>query len=182
MNRTILLLFVLILVTGLKAQTNQYIAKQGKISFFSYTKVEDIKAENNQVLSIIDLSKNEIAVSMLMRTFVFEKALMQEHFNESYIESDIYPKATFDGEIMDFDRSLEGIQTKIIKGGLTIHGITKDVEIKTDIDNSSGNYIFSSEFNVSIDDFDIKVPGLLAPNIAKSISITFSFEYLAYEN
>lgn len=174
-------IMILILFSSLSPRTEQYITKQGKVSFFSYTTVEDIKADNNQVLSIIDLSKNEIAVSMLMRTFVFEKALMQEHFNESYIESDIYPKATFEGIIQDFDSSSSGVQTKIIKGPLTIHGITKEVEIKTDIDNTLGNYIVSGEFNIAIEDFDIKVPALLAPNIAKTISISFKFEYLPYE-
>jgi hypothetical protein len=181
MSKTTGLLLVLMLCSGLKPRTEQYITKQGKTSFFSYTTVEDIKADNNQVLSIFDLSKNEIAVSMLMRTFVFEKALMQEHFNESYIESDIYPKATFEGAIQDFDSSIEGVQIKLIKGPLTIHGITKNVEIKTTIENTSANYVFYGEFDVSIKDFDIKVPALLAPNIAKTISISFRFEYLPYE-
>jgi len=181
MSKTCTIILIFILYSSLSPRTEQYITKQGKISFFSYTTVEDIKADNNQVLSIIDLAKNEIAVSMLMRTFVFEKELMQEHFNESYIESDIYPKATFEGIIQDFDSSIVGAQTKVIKGPLTIHGITKNVEIKTDIENTLGNYILSGEFDISIEDFDIKVPALLAPNIAKTISISFKFEYLPYE-
>lgn len=69
----------------------------------------------------------------------------------------------------------------MIKGPLTIHGITKNVEIKTNIENTLGNYIFSGEFDVAIEDYDIKVPALLAPNIAKTISISFKFEYLPYE-
>jgi hypothetical protein len=143
--------------------------------------VEDIKAENNQVLSVIDLDKKEIAISMLMRAFVFEKALMQEHFNESYIESDIYPKAIFEGRILEFDKNTKRSQTRLIKGKLTIHGVTKDVTIKTVIDQVNRNYVFSGDFEISIDDFKIKVPGLLAPNIAKKILISFRFYYLPYE-
>ncbi len=163
------------------AQSNQFITRQGQVSFFSYTSVENIEAKNNQVLSIIDISKNEIAASMLMNAFIFKKSLMHEHFNESYIESDLYPKATFEGFISDFDPMAQGLQTKIIKGSLTIHGITKDVEIKTTIENNNGSYIFTGDFEVAVKDFDIKIPPILAPNIAKIISITFRFEYEPYE-
>lgn len=181
MSKITIFILVFILSSSLIPKTDQYITKQGKVSFFSYTTVEDIKAENNQVLSIVDVSKNEIAISMLMRAFVFEKALMQEHFNESYIESDIFPKATFQGNIQGFDKSVQGIQTRIVEGTLTIHGISKSTEIKTIIDNTSGNYIFSGEFDIAIKDYDIKVPALLASNIAETISISFILEYSPYE-
>lgn len=181
MNSNILLTTLLIVCTSIQSTTDRFITKQGKLSFFSYTTVEDIKAENNQVLSVIDLDKKEIVISMLMRAFVFEKALMQEHFNESYIESDIYPKAVFEGEILDFDKNIKQSQTRLIKGKLTIHGVTKDVTIKTVIDQVDGNYVFSGDFEIAIDDFKIKVPGLLAPNIAKKILISFRFDYLPYE-
>ena len=103
MNKFIILIFLLINFTDDDTKSDQFITRQGQVSFFSYTSVEDIEAKNNQVLSIIDISKNEIAVSMLMNAFVFKKSLMHEHFNESYIESDLYPKATFEGNIIDFD-------------------------------------------------------------------------------
>lgn len=93
-------------MADLSSAQNQQIARQGQVSFFSYTSVENIEANNNQVLSIIDYSKSKIAVSMLMRAFVFKKDLMYEHFNESYIESDLYPKANFEGIIIDFDENL----------------------------------------------------------------------------
>ncbi|AXT61085.1 YceI family protein [Aquimarina sp. AD10] len=181
MNKIILLLFFLTNFAGIDVKQDQIIARQGQISFFSYTSVENIEARNNQVLSIIDLSKNEIAISMLMQAFVFKKSLMHEHFNESYIESDIHPKATFKGSIIDFDPLLEGEQTKMIKGFLEIHGISKEVEIKTTIQNTNGTYALAGEFEVAVKDFDIKIPPVLTSNIAKTISITFRFEYQPYE-
>ena len=116
-----------------------------------------------------------------MRAFVFKKSLMHEHFNESYIESDIYPKATFEGKIIDFDNSLKVSQTRIIRGELTIHGISKETEIKATIEYINGKYIVSGNFNIVVKDFDIKIPPILASNIAKSISINYRFEYDSYE-
>ncbi len=177
MNKVITLIFILAHCIGFSQKQEKVIARQGQVSFFSYTSVENIEATNNQSLSLINLSKGEIVVDMLLRAFTFKKALMEEHFNESYVESDIYPKAQFDGAILDFDRSIEGVQTKIIKGKFLFHGIENEIEIKTKIDNTDGNYMLEGEFDVGIKDYDIKVPPLLAGNIAKVIKVTFRFEY-----
>ncbi|MEK6151955.1 YceI family protein [Flavobacteriaceae bacterium 3-367] len=181
MNKLITPFVLLIGFLGLAQESDQFITRQGQASFFSYTSVENIQATNNQILSIIDFSKNEIAISVLMRAFVFEKSLMEEHFNESYIESDIYPKATFEGRILDFDTTIADVQTKIVEGSLTIHGVAKEIEIKTRIEKVDGTYILSGDFELEIKDYEIKVPPILARNIAKTISITFRFEYVPYE-
>ncbi|MDB2606226.1 YceI family protein [Zobellia sp.] len=180
MNKLILL-FSLFIFYGQQPTEEKIIARQGRVSFFSYTSVEHIKAENNQVLSIINLSTGDIAVSMLMNVFVFEKALMREHFNESYIESDIYPKATFEGKIVDFDPAIKGEQTKIIKGTFSMHGVSKEFEIKAKIDNTEDTYVLTGTFEAFVKDYNIKIPPLLAGNIAKTISIDFRFEYQPYE-
>src|SRR5690606_11497002 len=113
---------------------NNYFTKQGYISLYSHTSVEDIKAENNQVLSIIDFETGDIAITLLMKSFQFEKALMQEHFNENYIESDKYPKANFSGRIQNIKDVLEGKNNIAeIRGELTIKGITKTVLIESKI-------------------------------------------------
>jgi hypothetical protein len=181
MTRFFLALLLLIGSSSVK-ESKKVIARQGQVSFFSYTSVENIKAENNQVLSIIDLEDGSIAVSMLMNTFVFEKALMKEHFNESYIESDIYPKATFEGTIQDFDPKLEGEQTKMIKGTFFMHGVSRELEIKSKITKEQGKFFLSGTFETLVKDYNINIPPLLAGNIAKSISINFRFEYQPYEN
>ena len=181
MNRLLAILSFVFFVSDFDDKSDQFIARQGQISFFSYTSVENIEAKNNQVLSLLDISKKEIAVSMLMRAFVFKKDLMHEHFNESYIESDVYPKATFNGTILDFDPSIKTAQTRIVKGNLTIHGITLEKEIKTTIEYQNGKYIITGNFDVLVKNFQIKIPTILASNIAKNISISFRFEYEDYE-
>jgi polyisoprenoid-binding protein YceI len=181
MNKLFPLFFLLISFADFDVKQSQFIARQGQVSFLSYTSVENIEAKNNQVLSLLDIDKKEIAISMLMRAFVFKKDLMYEHFNESYIESDMYPKANFTGKIIDFDASKKEVQTRIVRGKLTIHGITKEIDIKTAIENTNGNYSIFGDFDISIKDFQIKVPPILSSNIAKTISIKFTFQYQPYK-
>lgn len=180
---------ILFLITLLGYLTNTYgqdkqIARQGQISFFSYTKVENIEATNNQSLSVLDAQTGEIAVRMLMRAFTFKKALMQEHFNESYIESDLYPEGNFEGQIIDYDPSLETSQTRIIEGIFTLRGISKPLSFKANIykDTTDDHYHIEGNVSIQIDDYEIRVPTLLKPNIAKSIKVTFKFEYTPYED
>lgn len=175
-----ILFFLALLFIGNVLGQNQQISRQGQVSFFSYTSVENIEATNNTALTILDINKKQIAASMLMRAFVFRKDLMYEHFNESYVESDLYPKATFEGDILDFDKN-EINQTKIIRGTLTIHGVSKPIEIKTDIVKKGNNYNFMGEFTAKVKDFNIKIPPILASNIAKIITVKFNFQYEPYE-
>ncbi|WP_075343512.1 YceI family protein [Tenacibaculum agarivorans] len=180
MNKLKLLLIFSIFSLG-NSVAQQFIARQGQVTFFSYASVENIEAKNNQVLSILDFDKKEIAASMLMRAFVFKKDLMHEHFNDSYIESDLYPKATFEGFLLE---GLEnaGPQTQLIKGKVTIHGITKDVDIKTTIQKTPESYNLTGEFNLTVNDFNIKIPPILSKNIAKIVLVKFNFQYLPHEN
>lgn len=181
MNKFLILFVLFPFLLSKDSKKNQFIARQGQVSFFSYTSVENIEARNNQVLSLLDTETKEIAVSMLMRAFVFKKDLMYEHFNESYIESDVYPKSSFEGKIIDFDSTIEGSQTRIIRGTLTIHGISKEIDIKTNIEKDQETYTLTGDFNVLVKDFQIKIPPILSSNIAKNISIKFRFQYKAYE-
>ena len=181
MNKIIFSVILLFSFLSLKPKNSKIIARQGQVSFFSYTTAENIEAKNNQVLSIIDFSTNEIAVSMLMNAFVFKKSLMQNHFNDSYIESDLYPKATFKGEIIDFDPTLKGMQTRVIKGTLTMRNIPREVIIKANIQNKNETYIVTGEFELTVQDFKINIPLIVAPNIAEIITTKFRFEYEPYE-
>lgn len=179
--RTNLLFLLLLLHLGLFGQGNKIIARQGKVSFFSYTAVENIEATNNQVVSVIDRQSGEIAVQMLMRAFVFKKALMEEHFNESYVESDTYPKLTFTGTTEALKTQKISDTPIFIKGIMDFHGVQKTVEIKTIIETDTDTVILEGDFNVNIADFDITVPPLLVPNISKEIQVMFRFEYTPYE-
>jgi hypothetical protein len=175
----------LILVLGFLTSTAQaqskYIARQGQVSFYSYTSVENIEATNNQAFSILEGREGTLAISMLMKAFVFEKALMEEHFNESYIESDIYPKSSFEGKILDFDPSFSAEQTKRIQGKITIHGVTKDIELKAKILREDDLLFVSGDFQLQVADFKVKIPPIVAGNIAETIQIKFRLQYQMYE-
>lgn len=159
---------------------NKFFTKSGNISFFSYTLVEDIKADNNQVLSIIDTENGKIVIKVLMRSFHFKKALMEEHFNENYIESYKYPKAIFKGNIKNYEELSELTETEIT-GTLTIRGIEKEVVIKTNVEYLNDEIILKGDFIVQIADFDIKIPSVVKNNISKTIKISFELNHKLYK-
>lgn len=181
MTRKLLLFFTLIGFSFAPVESQEYIDILGEITFFSYTAVEDIAATNNVARSSFSAKTGEVAVWILMKAFKFKKSLMHEHFNESYIESDLYPEATFSGFITDFNPD-EKNQTRIIKGDFTLRGISKPFEIKSKISKNANSYTIEGELEVKIDDYKIKVPRLLSPNIAKTIKVTFKFQYKPDEN
>lgn len=178
--KTIQLILLSILFTGFVYGQEKYITKQGFISFYSHSPVEDIKADNNQVLSIIDTSTGEIAVSLLIQSFIFEKSLMQEHFNENYMESHKYPKATFRGKIQNLGDLTEEGQTVNIVGELTIRGITKPIETTAEIKMTDGSIALNGDFLVDVKDYKIKIPAIVVNNIAKTIKVTFELIHQPY--
>ncbi len=180
--RIFILSFVgLILALSAPAQ-DRYLTRQGYISFFSHTPVEDIKAENHQVLSIIDLSTGNVAVTMLMKSFEFEKALMQEHFNENYVESDKFPKSKFEGKITNLDDILsEDTNVATVRGQLTIHGVTNPVTIEGKLEVTEKTILFEGSFMVTVADYKIKIPSVVARNIAKDVKVTCVLEHKPYE-
>jgi len=179
MNRVRIVIYLLCCFKGF-SQSNEFIEREGDITFFSYTSVENIKAENTKTLSIFNAKTGDIAVRILMRAFVFEKSLMHEHFNESYIESDLYPEATFEGKIDNFDID-SASQTKIIKGTFMLRNIKKPLEFKARITKTEHSYNIKGDLEVLINDYDIKVPALLSPNISKKIEVSFNFKYATNE-
>jgi polyisoprenoid-binding protein YceI len=177
------LLLILILVMGFSrdglAQT-KYIDRNGNASFFSSAPLEDIEAHTSQAVSVVDVSTGEIAASMLMRSFRFRKSLMQEHFNENYIESHKYPKATFRGKISnmsELDLNKDGTYKLDIDGEITIHGVTKPLQIKADAAVNNGTLQAKAVFPLKVKDFDIKIPRLVIQNIAEEVEVTVSFNY-----
>lgn len=170
-----------LLFAGVLSAQDKYITKEGYVSFFSHSIVEDIKADNNQVLSVLDVKTGEIAIQLLMRSFMFKKALMQEHFNENYVQSYKYPKATFSGEILNFpDMTEENSETEII-GTLTVHGREKEIRTKVDIKITSDEIVLTGDFKVEVADFDIKIPAIVANNIAKTIKVSFELHHIPYQ-
>jgi polyisoprenoid-binding protein YceI len=175
---TVLCCFLFIAVTN---SQKRYLTKNGAINFFSKAAMEDITADNNQVLSIVDASKGKMAISILMKSFLFEKALMQEHFNENYVESDKYPKATFKGDILNFDAINATASKQQVKGMLTIHGVTKEITIEANFTKTNDAILVNGDFMVNLSDFNVKIPAVVAKNIAKKIKVSFDFNHKPYQ-
>jgi polyisoprenoid-binding protein YceI len=179
MKKIILSATVLLLITTL-ATAQKYYTKNGNISFFSKTSMEDIKADNNQVMSVLNIQTGELQFSVLIKSFHFEKALMEEHFNENYMESGKHPKSTFKGTITDIGKvnfNKDGTYAVTVSGDLTIHGVTKKATTNGKMMVKSGKITGSTVFSVALADYKIEVPKLVENNIAKSIEITVNCLY-----
>jgi hypothetical protein len=175
--KTILLIFLSV-TQVLSAQ--KLISKTGHVRLYSHTPLEDVDAENNQVASILDPTTGTIQFSMLIKSFVFKKTLMEEHFNENYMESDKLPKSTFTGKINNFssiDFKKDGTYPTEASGDLTIHGVTKNITVKGTIEIKQGKVTAQSKFNVDPKDYNVIIPDLVKDKIAKEIEITVEIPY-----
>jgi hypothetical protein len=156
------------------AQT-KYITRAGVISFFSASIMEDIEARNNKVAAVLDLTTGQLAFAVPVHEFQFKRTLMQEHFNENYLESDKYPKATFTGQIVNAAQVAKMLPTAAqnveVEGQLTMHGVTKKVAVSGTLQLRDGQLVAFAYFNIAPADYAIDVPLLVREHIAKSVSV-----------
>lgn len=180
-----LLMILVLLLTGVTIGVNaqaRYETRNGKVSFSSKTPIEEIYSENNQVSSIlkIDGAKTIVAVNVMMRLFRFEKALMEEHFNEKYVHSEKYPSARFIGNIEgNLDLKEPGLyKTVPVKGSLTFHGVTKPLNLLADIEVKPNKEVnASASFKINPEDYNVEIPKLVTNKISKEITITVNTLY-----
>ncbi len=175
--KTIKILGLLVAMTPLALSAQERFAtRNGHITFYSSTPVEDIEAHNRKVTSVWDASTGAIEFAVLIKAFEFEKALMQEHFNENYMESNTHPKANFKGKMTGItadEVKTAGTYVVTVSGDLTIHGVTKNVSIPGSVVvGPSGVVKASSEFIVKPEDHNIAIPGVVRKNIAETIKVT----------
>jgi polyisoprenoid-binding protein YceI len=179
MKTCFILLGAILLTANLSAQ--KLISKNGHIWFFSGTPMENIEAHNKQVVGVLDKGTGSIQFSLLIKSFEFERKLMQEHFNENYLESDKYPKATFSGNLLKFgsmDMSKPGTYPIEAEGDLTIHGVTQKVTIPGIIIISEKEITAKANFKVKSEDYGIKIPDVVKDKIAKEIEVNVEVPYL----
>lgn len=169
---------LLLIATGANAQ--KVFTKNGHISFFSKTKMEDIKADNNQVMSVLNTQTGELLFTVLMKSFHFDKALMEEHFNENYVESEKFPKSTFKGTVTDISKvnfAVDGAYPVNVTGDLTLHGTTQKVTAVGKITVSGGKATGSAKFIIKLSDYKIEIPNLVKDNISNNMEITVQCVY-----
>ena len=174
MKKLTLISIIALFVTA-SAIGQNYVTKTGHIKFYSETPIETIEAHNHAVNSALNPESGEFVFKVLMKSFEFEKALMQEHFNENYMESDQYPNAMFRGKVAntaDIDFTSDGTYDAVVMGELTIHGVTKEVEEKGSFIVKGGTIQGKSVFNVLLEDYNIKGPGAVKKQISESIEVT----------
>jgi len=146
--------------------------RTGFIGFYSKTSLEDINAENNQVYAVMDLGKKNLAFSALLKGFIFRKELMQEHFNENYVESDKYPKASFTGTYTgDITATSNGSYKITVKGNLMLHNITKPLEVPATVEINNGKLSGTADFKLKPEDFNIIIPSLVRDKIEGLITV-----------
>ena len=177
MNRIIIMLALITMLSSLQAQ-KIYSTKAGKISFFSSSPLQDIEAKTSEVESKL-AANGQIVFTMLIKGFQFDNQKMEDDFNESYLESSKFPKATFKGNITninDIDFSKDGSYPAKVSGDLTIHGVTKPVTTDGTIEVKGSKVIASSKFNITVKDYNIGGV-LIGKKIANTIAITVNCEY-----
>ena len=152
-------------------QENRYIIQNSKIEFYSYAPLEDIQAVNTESVGAIDIESGEFIIKIPVNAFEFPNKLMQKHFNDSYLETDIYPECIFRGKINENSAS----------GEITLHGVTKKIEIPISKTINEENIIISTDFKILLKDHKIKIPRLLFQNIAEEIEVKVSSEFIKYK-
>jgi hypothetical protein len=166
---------VVLLTSATYAQ--KYSTRTGNLKFeASVPSFEEVAAGNKAASAVLESSKGELAVLALMKGFRFKVALMEEHFNESYVESDKYPKATFKGKIEGFDITKlteEGKQFNI-SGDLTLHGRTKKITDTAKISKTGDTVTIVGSFEVKPADFEIEIPKLVSKKVAEKVTITYN--------
>lgn len=173
--KTLLIIAGLCLSTTLVKAQDRYFTKTGTIEFYSKAALEDIEAKNKTVTAVLDGKSGAMQFSVPMKGFEFEKALMQEHFNENYVESNKYPRAEFKGAIANnsaVNYTKDGTYNVTVKGKLTLHGVTKDVEAPGTLKVDNGKIEGKSTFTIQLSDYNISIPSVVKDKISNSIKIS----------
>lgn len=176
--KKITLLFLLLNIIIMGNSQNLYKATSGEISFFSETSMENIDAVNKDIKALINTKNGDVAFIVANRGFKFEKPLMEEHFNENYMESDKYKASMFKGRIEgNVDFTKDGVYPVKAKGTLNIHGVEKDREIEGELTIKDGKMKITSAFNIKLKEHKIKIPKLVVKNIAEVVKTTVNLNF-----
>jgi len=173
MKKIIVVASLLLLAFSAFSQ-KRYFTKTGNISFKAGTAVEDINANNKSVTCVFDAQSGDMQFAVLIKGFEFKNALMMEHFNENYMESDKYPKAVFKGKITNLDKinfQKDGTYNATVKGILDLHGVQKEILTSGTFKVTGETVLVIANFDVLLQDYKIAIPNLVKDKIAKAASI-----------
>ncbi len=157
-----------------------YNADKITLTLFSEARLENIEAASSKgSASIINADTRELVFRTPIRSFSFEQKLMEEHFNENYMNSEKFPYAILKGKIVeDVDFTIEGLHQVTMNGIFTVHGITKQQTVTGTILSKGGRLFLDAVFMLAVSDYQIKIPNDKISNISQTIKITVHAEYL----
>jgi polyisoprenoid-binding protein YceI len=184
MSKSFLIFIVFILCAIHSNSQNLFFTRSGQIRFISKTDAIDIEGVNDNVTTFFNAENGEVVVQLLIKSFKFTLATAEEHFNDTYMESDKYPRASFKGIVSNLDEinpAENGTYSAKVDGDLTIRGITKPVSQTGEVTVKDGKIVAKASFQVDIDDYKIKVPRLVEDRVAQTVDVSVNFEYLPYE-
>jgi polyisoprenoid-binding protein YceI len=161
-------------------QAGKYFTRNGNVSFNCGTSLEKIEGINHKAASVLDASTGQLEFTVLIKAFTFDRALMEDHFNENYMESDKFPKAIFKGSIQNnntIDYTKNGSYKVVVTGDLTIHGVTKPVRTEAELTVKDNNISAKAAFNVILADYNIEIPSLVKDKIDKQAKVVVDILY-----
>ncbi len=173
-----LILFGVLTFVPVAVSSQNYYKGGGDVLFISEAPLEVIKAESSQLEGVIDLDKMKFAFKIKVNTFDgFNSSLQKDHFNEHYLETDLYPEATFTGSIILDEPCLSNCSSSgIFKGKFTIHNESKIEVIPVSFKIKADTVFISSQFNVLLSDFNIKIPRIVQSKISPDIDVVVELE------
>jgi len=155
------IVLIVLLICSTVASAQQYLTREARLSFDAGSPLEDIEAFTESGSAVFDASSGKIGVQVLMTSFQFKRALMQEHFNENYVESEKFPKASFKGTYS------EGKVT----GELSIHGVTKEISVPATLREDNENFVLTTAFDIILAEYNVEIPSAVTDKISKAASI-----------
>jgi polyisoprenoid-binding protein YceI len=171
------IVFFILFMNCFDSVAQKFTIEKSIVTFYSHAAIEDITANNRKAAGIFNTATSDIAFSIPVNEFQFAKSLMQEHFNEKYMESEKFPKSTFQGKVSGFDASIDGPQQANARGKLNIHGVTHDVDLPGTIENQGDKLFVKAKFIVKLEDFKIIIPQLLWQKIAEQVEVSVEFTF-----
>lgn len=178
MKRALAFAVLLFFTASLAKAQDIFICRNAHLSFFSSAPIEDIQAVTEKGVSALNIASNEIFFKVEIQSFQFKKNLMQEHFNEDYMESDKYPFAEFKGKLVsDPNFTKDGTYPVTVAGTLTIHNVPREYRVPGTITVRGGQVIATADFKVKLADHHIRIPRLLVKNIAEVVDVKVNAAY-----
>jgi hypothetical protein len=170
-------LIIILLICSSPLSAQRYMTRSAEVYFLSEKEaLEVVEATNNQVGAVIDLETSEIAFQIQLRAFHFKIALMEEHFNENYVESELYPTATFRGAFIDLPEKISSEIELQVQGEMDFHGLKQKIILPVKVSIKDNILKGSTQFRLLCSDFGIEIPKIVSDKLANDIKVIVNAE------